>query len=93
MAILIGNIIAHPLSDEQLGLKRSMITMTVLVLLYIAGVFLSLKWVKLRRWLDPSPYPLIIKVKIKIEETRQNETVFYQRRIKFRYQLKKKGWT
>jgi uncharacterized membrane protein YcaP (DUF421 family) len=63
MAILIGNIIAHPLSDEQLGLKGSMISMTVLVLLYIAGVFSSLKSVKLRRWLDPSPYPLIKTVK------------------------------
>ncbi|KAB7705994.1 DUF421 domain-containing protein [Bacillus aerolatus] len=59
MAILIGNIIAHPLSDEQLGLKGSMITMTVLVVLYTAGVFLSLKWYKLRKWLNPSPFPLI----------------------------------
>jgi uncharacterized membrane protein YcaP (DUF421 family) len=46
MAILLGNIIAHPLSDEQLGLKGSMITMTVLVMLYTVGVFLSLKWHK-----------------------------------------------
>jgi uncharacterized membrane protein YcaP (DUF421 family) len=46
MALLLGNIIAHPLSDEQLGLKGSMITMTVLVILYTVGVFLSLKWYK-----------------------------------------------
>lgn len=43
MALLIGNIIAHPLSDEQLGLKGSMITISVLVILYTVGVYLSLK--------------------------------------------------
>jgi uncharacterized membrane protein YcaP (DUF421 family) len=59
MALLLGNIIAHPLSDEQLGLKGSMITMTVLVILYTAGVFLSLKWYKFRNWLEPSPFPII----------------------------------
>ncbi|TDL31914.1 DUF421 domain-containing protein [Jeotgalibacillus sp. S-D1] len=59
MAILIGNIIAHPLSDENLGLKGSMTTMSVLVILYMIGVFLSLKWVNLRNWLDPAPFPLI----------------------------------
>jgi uncharacterized membrane protein YcaP (DUF421 family) len=59
MALSLGNIIAHPLSDEQLGLKGSMITMTVLVILYTLGVFLSLKWHKFRNWLDPSPFPII----------------------------------
>lgn len=59
MALLIGNIIAHPLSDEQLGLKGSMITMSVLVTLYLAGVFLSLKWEPLRRIFEPLPIPLI----------------------------------
>jgi uncharacterized membrane protein YcaP (DUF421 family) len=59
MALILGNIIAHPLSDEQLGLKGSMITMTVLVILYTAGVFLSLKWHKFRSLLEPSPFPII----------------------------------
>lgn len=59
MALLIGNIIAHSLSDEQLGLKGSMITMSVLVTLYLAGVFLSLKWEPLRRIFEPLPIPLI----------------------------------
>lgn len=59
MAILIGNIIAHPLSDEGLGLKGSMITMSVLVLLYCFCIFLALKWQKFRYWLDPSPFPII----------------------------------
>lgn len=59
MALLIGNIIAHPLSDEQLGLKGSMITISVLVILYTTGVFLSLKWNFLRSFLEPAPFPVI----------------------------------
>ena len=59
MALLLGNILAHPLSDEHLGMKGSMITMTVLVILYSIGVFLSLKWYKFRNWLDSSPSPII----------------------------------
>lgn len=59
MAITLGNIIAHPLSDEGLGMKGSMITMTVLVVLYLIGVFLSLKWVAFRHLRDSPPIPLI----------------------------------
>lgn len=59
MALLIGNIIAHPLSDEQLGLKGSMITMSVLVILYLTGIFLSLRWDLLRKIFEPPPIPLI----------------------------------
>lgn len=64
MAILFGNIIAHPLSDEQLGLKGSMITMSVLVVLYTIGVYLSIKWKTLRKFLEPTPFPLIKNGKI-----------------------------
>lgn len=59
MAISIGNIIAHPLSDESLGLRGSLITMSSLVTLYLMGIFLTLKSVKLRNLLDPKPVPLI----------------------------------
>lgn len=59
MAITLGNIIAHPLSDEGLGMKGSMITMTVLVVLYLICVFLSLKWVAFRHLIDSTPIPLI----------------------------------
>lgn len=59
MALMLGNIIAHPLSDEQLGLKGSMITMSVLVILYTLCVFLSLKWHTFRKFLDPAPFTLI----------------------------------
>ncbi|MGE7622416.1 DUF421 domain-containing protein [Viridibacillus sp. NPDC096237] len=59
MAITIGNIIAHPLSDEGLGMKGSMITMSSLVILYSVCVYLSLKWVPFRHIIDSSPIPLI----------------------------------
>ena len=59
IALLLGNILAHPLSDEQLGLKGSMITTMVLIALYIGCVFLSLKWNTFRKWFEPSHYPLI----------------------------------
>ncbi|WP_163100581.1 DUF421 domain-containing protein [Peribacillus alkalitolerans] len=59
MALVIGNILAHPLSDEGLGLKGSMTTTSVLVFLYILHVFLSLKWKKFRSFIDPQPFPLI----------------------------------
>lgn len=59
MALSIGNIIAHPLSDEGLGMKGSMITMGTLVILYLLGLILSLKLVKLRNFLDPKPTQLI----------------------------------
>ncbi|WP_404451785.1 DUF421 domain-containing protein [Virgibacillus necropolis] len=64
IALLLGNIIAHPLSDEGLGLKGSMITMSVLVILYITGVFLSLRWDTLRKIFNPPPIPLIENGKI-----------------------------
>ncbi|MDY0943976.1 MULTISPECIES: DUF421 domain-containing protein [Priestia] len=59
MALSIGNIIAHPLSDQHLGMKGSMITIGVLVVLYLVLVFLSLKWLKFTKFVDPSPFPLI----------------------------------
>ncbi len=52
IALIIGNIMAHPLSDERLGLAGSMTTMTVLIMLYIMCVFLSLKWPLFRNFLD-----------------------------------------
>ena len=64
MALSIGNIIAHPLSDEQIGMKGSMITLTVLVILYLISVFSSLKWSKLRNFVDPPSFPLIEKGEI-----------------------------
>ncbi|MCM3595533.1 DUF421 domain-containing protein [Metabacillus idriensis] len=64
IALIIGNIMAHPLSDEGLGLKGSMITMAVLISLYSAGVLISLKWHAFRIFLDPPAFPLITNGKI-----------------------------
>ncbi|GIN89077.1 DUF421 domain-containing protein [Siminovitchia terrae] len=59
IALVVGNIIAHPLSDEKLSMKGSMTTTSVLVVLYAASIFISLKSNKLRRIMDPPPFPLI----------------------------------
>ncbi|MEH7074907.1 DUF421 domain-containing protein [Neobacillus drentensis] len=59
MALVVGNIIAHPLSDERLGLKGSMITTIVLVVLYTGGLLISLKSNRTGKFLDPAPFPLI----------------------------------
>jgi len=59
IALVIGNIIAHPLSDDHLGMKGSIITTIVLVLLYISGVFLMLRYPRLRRLIDSKPIMLV----------------------------------
>jgi uncharacterized membrane protein YcaP (DUF421 family) len=59
MALVIGNIIAHPLSDEELGLKGSVVTTIVLVTLYLAGIYLILKWTWFRKLLTPPPITLV----------------------------------
>ena len=64
IALILGNILAHPLSDERLGLKGSLITTTALIVLYIGCVYLSLKWDTFRKWFEPTPYPIIINGEI-----------------------------
>ena len=59
IALVIGNIIAHPLSDENLGLKGSVITTIVLVSLYLGGVFLILKWPWFRKLVTAPPINLV----------------------------------
>jgi uncharacterized membrane protein YcaP (DUF421 family) len=59
IALTLGNILAHPLSDEKLGLTGPMITTFALILLYIATTWLGLKWPLFRRFLDPQPIKLI----------------------------------
>lgn len=59
IALTIGNIIAHPLSDERLGMKGSMITIIVMVILYLIGVFFILKSAKFRVLINGSSYPII----------------------------------
>jgi uncharacterized membrane protein YcaP (DUF421 family) len=59
MALIFGNIIAHPLSDEHLGLKGSLITMSVLVILYVSTTLTGLHWQPFRKLIDPAPIPLV----------------------------------
>jgi uncharacterized membrane protein YcaP (DUF421 family) len=59
IALVLGNIIAHPLSDEKLGMQGSMITTIVLVVLYTGGLLISLKSTHIEKFLDPAPFPLI----------------------------------
>nr|WP_306461653.1 YetF domain-containing protein [Robertmurraya kyonggiensis] len=59
MALVIGNIIAHPLSDEHLGLKGSIITTIVLVALYIMSIFIILKWPWARKIMTPEPITIV----------------------------------
>ncbi|MCH1627731.1 DUF421 domain-containing protein [Fredinandcohnia quinoae] len=59
IALVIGNIIAHPLSDEDLGLKGSIITTSVLVVMYFWGVFIILKWPWFRRLVTPPPITIV----------------------------------
>jgi uncharacterized membrane protein YcaP (DUF421 family) len=59
IALMLGNIIAHPLSDETIGMTGSIISTIVIVVLYIAGVLLSLKWTWLRKVTDPVPFLLV----------------------------------
>lgn len=59
IALVIGNVIAHPLSDEGLGLKGSMITTTVLVILYLISLFGILKFPSLRKLLNSPPITVV----------------------------------
>ncbi|MEG1131995.1 MAG: DUF421 domain-containing protein [Romboutsia sp.] len=59
ITLVIGNIIAHPLSDEKLGLTGSIITTLVLVVLYLGGVFIVLKFPSLRRLINNSPITVV----------------------------------
>lgn len=59
IALVIGNIIAHPLSDQHLGLKGSVISTIVLVTLYLGGIFIILKWPWLRMLINSAPIPLV----------------------------------
>jgi uncharacterized membrane protein YcaP (DUF421 family) len=59
IALVIGNIIAHPLSDENLGLKGSIITTSVLVVLYLGGVFCVLKFPFIKILINHKPITIV----------------------------------
>lgn len=64
IALVIGNIIAHPLSDQHLGMEGSIITTIVLVVLYVGGVFMMLKYPGFRRLMNGKPIILVQNGKI-----------------------------
>ncbi|WOD63281.1 DUF421 domain-containing protein [Niallia taxi] len=64
IALVIGNVIAHPLSEEKLGLKGSMLTTSVLVVLYIAGIKLMLKWRWFQKAINEDPITVVQNGKI-----------------------------
>lgn len=66
IALILGNIMAHPLSDEHLGLTGSMITTIALVVLYLITSWLSLKWNFLKHLFEPSPLTLIEHGKLRM---------------------------
>lgn len=59
IALVIGNIISHPLSDENLGLEGAVITTIVLVILYLGGILMILKFPWFRRLLSSKPIILV----------------------------------
>jgi uncharacterized membrane protein YcaP (DUF421 family) len=89
MALVIGNIIAHPLSDQHLGLKGSVITTVVLVVLYFCGIYMILKWPWFRRVINSAPITIIengniiydglkkarISIDVLLEELRENKVI------------------
>ena len=59
IVLVIGNIIAHPLSDEHLGLKGSIITTIVLVILYLVGILIIFKCPWIRNLITPPPITIV----------------------------------
>ncbi|MGE5623439.1 MAG: DUF421 domain-containing protein [Methanocella sp.] len=58
-ALILGNILAHPLSDPKLSLLGPLITTFVVVALHAAGALLSLKSPLYRRFVEPPPVILV----------------------------------
>ena len=71
MAILIGNIIAHPLSDERLGFKGSLVSMSVLVGLYLICLYLMGKFIPFREFVAPPPITLVKNGEINLKNLKK----------------------
>jgi uncharacterized membrane protein YcaP (DUF421 family) len=70
-ALLLGNILAHPLSDEGLGMPGSMTTTAVLVAMYSLSSIVSLKWEPWRKFLEPFPLLLVRNGKILVHNLKK----------------------
>ena len=87
ITLVIGNIIAHPLSDEKLGMEGSIITTLVLLILYLGCVFITVKFPVFRKFVNHSPITIIkngeilykeltrakISIDVLLEELRENK--------------------
>lgn len=87
ITLVIGNIIAHPLSDEKLGMEGSIITTLVLLILYLGCVFITVKFPFFRKFVNHSPITIIkngeilykeltrakISIDVLLEELRENK--------------------
>lgn len=71
MAILIGNIVAHPLSDERLGFKGSLVSMSVLVVLYLICLYLMGKFIPFREFVAPPPITLVKNGEINLKNLKK----------------------
>lgn len=71
MAIIIGNIIAHPLSDEGLGLEGSLVTMSILVGLYLISLYLMSKFITFREFVAPPPITLVKNGEINLKNLKK----------------------
>ncbi|WP_409304839.1 DUF421 domain-containing protein [Peribacillus sp. SCS-155] len=59
IALVVGDIIAHPLAEADVDFKGAMITTVVIVILYLGGIFLSLKWSWFRVLITHPPVTII----------------------------------
>jgi uncharacterized membrane protein YcaP (DUF421 family) len=58
-ALILGNILAHPLSDAKLNLLGPMITTVVVISLHVVGARLTLTSDVFRRFLEPPPVVVV----------------------------------
>ncbi|MGG1555831.1 DUF421 domain-containing protein [Paenibacillus ferrarius] len=71
IALLLGDILANPLSDPNIGLIGPMITTIVLVALYTATSWLGMKWNLLKHFLDPPPLVFIRHGRLQMKNLRK----------------------
>lgn len=76
IAITLGNILAHPLSDEGLGMTGSITTTSVLAVMYILSLMLTLKSKVFEKFLCPAPIPIV-----------KNGEIIYKNLVKARITL------
>lgn len=70
-SLVIGNIIAHPLSDPHTDLKGALITTTVFALLHLVLAKISFASPSLKRLLEPQPITLIENGRIQFNGLKQ----------------------